>query len=227
VTEALTFRPVGEAAVLVELGDRIDQALNERVVAIDSALGAAPPEWLKETIPAFASLLVIYDPLVTELHAVEAAVREAAARAAATEREIAEHEIAVCYEGSYAPDIEALGETLSLSPDQIAELHLQGHYRVFMYGFAPGYAYLGGVPDRLKVPRKPAAVRGHAVGSVMIAAGQCIVMPLPMPTGWWIIGRTATRILRPELADPFLFKAGDRVRFRRIGLAEMDGLVGR
>jgi inhibitor of KinA len=100
-----------------------------------------------------------------------------------------------------------------------------GDYGVFMYGFAPGYAYLAGVPECIQLPRKPEPVRGVAAGSVVIAGPQCLVTTLTMPTGWWIIGRSPTRILTAQEDRPFLFDVGDRVRFRRIGRGEFDELV--
>src|SRR5690606_14886683 len=105
--------------------------------------------------------------------------------------------------------------------------HLAGQYEVFMYGFAPGYAYLAGVPEAIRMPRKPTALRGVAAGSVLIAGPQCLVSTITMPTGWWNIGRSPTRILTDDPERPFLFDIGDRVRFRRIGRAEYDAEVGK
>jgi inhibitor of KinA len=96
-----------------------------------------------------------------------------------------------------------------------------------MYGFAPGYAYLAGVPEVLRMPRKPAAVRGIPAGSVLIAGQQCLVSTITMPTGWWVIGRSAARILTDDSARPFLFDVGDEVRFRRVTRAEYEREVGR
>jgi inhibitor of KinA len=93
-----------------------------------------------------------------------------------------------------------------------------------MYGFAPGYAYLTGVPDAIRRPRKAAPVRAVPAGSVIIAGGQCLVTTLTMPTGWWVIGRSPTRILTGEVQRPFLFDVGDRVRFRRISAADMAAM---
>ncbi|AOF92366.1 allophanate hydrolase subunit 1 family protein (plasmid) [Sinorhizobium sp. RAC02] len=104
--------------------------------------------------------------------------------------------------------------------------HLAGQYDVFMYGFAPGYAYLAGVPETIRMPRKPAAVRGVPAGSVLIAGPQCLVSTITMPTGWWIIGRSPTRILTGKDERPFLFDVGDRVRLRRISRAEYDAELG-
>ena len=91
-----------------------------------------------------------------------------------------------------------------------------------MYGFAPGYAYLAGVPGAIHMPRKLAALRGVAAGSVLIAGPQCLVSTITMPTGWWVIGRSPTRILTGDPARPFLFDVGDFVRFRRITRAEYE-----
>ena len=91
-----------------------------------------------------------------------------------------------------------------------------------MYGFAPGYAYLGGVPETLHLPRKPAPLRGVPAGSVLIAGAQCIVSTLVMPTGWWIIGRSPTPILTGDPSRPFLFDIGDRVRFQRLSRAAFE-----
>ena len=134
-------------------------------------------------------------------------------------------EVAVCYEDDLAPDLPAVARTAGLTPEAVIAAHLSGDYRVYMYGFAPGYAYLAGVPEAIRMPRKPAAVRGIPAGSVVIAGPQCLVTTLAMPTGWWIIGRSPTRVLTADPARPFLFDVGDRVRFRRIPRAglERDG----
>jgi len=204
------FRPVGEGALLVDFGGGIDEAVFAEVVALDRAIAADPPTGLEEAVPAYTSLLLVFDPCATDHAAMETAARRLIAPAegfpAATV-----HEVPVRYRG--APDLEAAAERLGMTPDALAATHAASDYRVFMYGFAPGYAYLGGVPEALHLPRKPAAVRGHPVGSVMIAGAQCLISTLPMPTGWWVIGHTDFRVLDAEATEPFRFAPGDRVRF--------------
>ena len=109
-----------------------------------------------------------------------------------------------------------------LSEEAVINAHVAGKYRVLMYGFSPGYAYLGGVPASIHVPRKEAAVRGIPAGSVVIAGQQCLVTTLTMPTGWSIIGRSPTQILTGKPEQPFLFDVGDVVRFERIDLATFE-----
>lgn len=213
--QAPAFRPVGAGALLADFGGAIDEAVFARVVALDRALASAAPAGLVETVPSYTSLLMVFDPLATDHAAIEAV---AAALVGPDEgfAGTAVHDVPVSYDG---PDLGAVAERLGMSVEAVIAAHVAGDYRVFMYGFAPGYAYLGGVPEALHLPRKAAAVRGHPVGSVMIAGPQCLISTLPMPTGWWVIGHTPVRVLEADAARPFLFEPGDRVRFSRIAAA--------
>ncbi len=216
------FQPVAEHALLVELGDTIDASINAQVRRLDAALSAAPFPGFTEAVPAYASLLVGFDPLVSDHDLVETAMT-ALLREPATLRPKGEpREVLVCYEGEFAPDLDAVAAATGLTREAVIAAHLAGDYSVFMYGFAPGYAYLAGVPEAIRLPRKPAPVRGIAAGSVLIAGPQCLVTTLIMPTGWHIIGRSPTQILREETGRPFLFEIGDDVRFRRIDRADFD-----
>lgn len=211
---APAVRPIGETAILIDFGGAISNATNERVVALDHALAAQPPAGLIETVPAFVSLMIVFDPLVTDGAAIAAhalALLETASAAPHTPRE---HVIPVRYDPASAPDLAAVAAATGLSPEDVIAQHLAGEYRVFMYGFAPGYAYLGGVPPALQLPRKPRAERGHPPGSIIIAGAQCLITTLPMPTGWWVIGHTDQVVLDPTGARPFLFDPGDVIRFR-------------
>ena len=207
------FRAVAEHGLLVEFGARINDATHAAVLALDRALAANPFAGFAEAVPAYVNLLVRFDPMVTDHRAVEAALR---ALIEATPTEDAQgtlRVVDVVYDG---PDLNEVAQRCGLSPEAVITAHLGGDYQVALYGFAPGYAYLSRVPNAIALPRKEAALRGVAAGSVIIAAGQCIVTTLTMPTGWWIIGHSPTVILDPQGARPFLFDVGDRVAFRRV-----------
>ena len=210
---APAVRPIGESAVLIDFGGEISVATNERVVALDRALAAAPPLGMVETVPAYVALMIVFDPLVTEGDHIAAHALTLLETAATEQRTPREHVIPIRY--TAAPDLEAVATATGLTPEEVIARHLDGEYRVFMYGFGPGYAYLGGVPHALQVPRKPRAERGHPVGSVIIAGPQCLITTLPMPTGWWVIGHTDAVILDSVRAQPFLFDPGDVIRFER------------
>ncbi|MBX9884714.1 MAG: 5-oxoprolinase subunit PxpB [Novosphingobium sp.] len=213
---APAVRPIGEGAILIDFGGEISAETNDRVVALDRALAAQPPAGLIETVPAYVSLMIVFDPLVTDGASVAAHARTLRESAAGEPRTPREHVVPVRYDAASAPDLQAVAKATGLTPDAVIARHLSGEYRVFLYGFAPGYAYLGGVPPALHLPRKPRAERGHPAGSVIIAGAQCLITTLPMPTGWWVIGRTPLVILDPARAQPFLFDPGDVIRFQRV-----------
>ncbi len=207
------FRPVAEHGLLVEFGDRLSEASHAAVLRLDRALAAQPFPGFAEAVPAYVNLLVRFDPLVTDHAHVEAALRALLLAAPTTTQAGTLRSVDVVYDG---PDLAEVAARTGLTPDQVIAAHLAGDYSVALYGFAPGYAYLSGLPDPIRLPRKDAAVRGVAAGSVIIAAGQCIVTTLTMPTGWWIIGHSPTLILDPSGPRPFLFDVGDRVQFRQV-----------
>lgn len=220
------FTPVAEHSLLVEFGDRIDHRIHAQVLRLDTALVAEPFDGFLEAVPAYAGILIRFDPLVSDHAAAERAARQLLGRAGVAAAAAGSREVLVCYDDDLAPDLDLIAQTTGLGRDAVIAAHLAGRYDVFMYGFAPGYAYLAGVPEAIHVPRKPAAVRGVPAGSVLIAGPQCLVSTITMPTGWWIIGRSPTRILTGDDDRPFLFDVGDHVRFRRIGRAEYDAEMG-
>lgn len=216
------FSPVAEHALLVEFGDTVAAAITARVHALDRALAARPFPGLIEAVPAFASLLVRFDPALCDHEGVVRRIRALLAEPQPGGPPPTPREVAVCYDAAFAPDLAAVAAAAGISPEAVIAAHLSGRYAVAMYGFAPGYAYLAGVPPAIRLPRKPAPVRGVAAGSVLVAGAQCLVSTLTMPTGWWVIGRSPDRILTGDREHPFLFDLGDPVRFRRIDRAEHD-----
>ena len=217
------YRPVGETALMVEFGDVIDAAIHARVLALDTALAAVPFPGFCEAVPAYASLMVRFDPIQTDHATAIAALDALLAHPPAAKGQPALREVAVCYDGDLGPDLAAVAEATGMSTEAVIAAHLSGDYSVFLYGFAPGYAYMAGVPEGLRLPRKPAAVRDVPGGSVIIAGPQCLVTTITMPTGWWRIGASPTAILTGDESRPFLFDVGDHVRFRRISLDEYHG----
>ncbi|WP_054006727.1 5-oxoprolinase subunit B family protein [Cypionkella psychrotolerans] len=216
------FRSIAERAVLVEFGTVLEHAAHDAVLRLDQALAAQPFPGFRESIPAFVNLLVEFDALTTD-HSTAIAHLSGLLTAKTTARpQPTQREVLICYDADLAPDLIAVAQQTGLSPEAVIDAHLSGDYAVFMYGFAPGYAYLGGVPEAIRLDRKPAPLRNIPAGSVIIAGAQCLVTTLLMPTGWWIIGRSPTAILTHDPARPFLFDVGDKVRFRRISRAEYE-----
>ncbi|MFK7902696.1 MAG: allophanate hydrolase subunit 1 [Nitratireductor sp.] len=223
--QGVTFYAVADHAILVQLGTDVSEALSERVQKLDRAIAANPPLGLLETVPAFVNLLAKFDPLVTDHGEMESEVRALLSANVQDQKQASTHEVPVCYDRDFAPDLEAVAKATDMSEEAVISMHLSGAYSVGMYGFAPGYAYLSGVPSPMQVPRKATAIRDIPAGRVLIAGPQCLVTTLKMPTGWSIIGSSPTQVLQNDPDNPFLFDVGDRVQFRRVDRASYEELI--
>jgi KipI family sensor histidine kinase inhibitor len=200
--------PLGDAALLAELGTRLDTALNTRAIALAAALKKRRD--VRQAIAGYASVTVHCDPDQTTHEALTQAINRLASKRPPMAEPGRLHRIPVTYDG---PDIEAVAKQLDLTPARIAELHTRPIYRVFLVGFVPGWAYLGPLPEELELPRRHVPRTQVPAGSVAIAARQTGIYPLPSPGGWHLIGRTSVKLFLPDSDPPCLFRAGDRVKF--------------
>lgn len=212
-----TLQPVGDSGVMLRFGEEIDPTTHDKVLAADRAIAAADLPGVREMIPSYTALMVVYDPLETDYQTLTREISGLSADGNAT-GENREWAIPTCYEGEFAPDLADVAKQTGMSAEAVINAHISAAFHLYMYGFAPGYAYLGGLPEVLQLPRKPEPVRDRPIGTVMIAGPQCIVSTLVMPTGWWMIGRSNFRIFRPDEAEPFPLGVGDTLRFERVSL---------
>ena len=220
-----TFVPVADSGLLVEFAASISDETSDAVLALDRVLTSADIHGICEVVPAFVNLLVVFDPLILDHEMAQAEVEKLLALTQ-TEAVVApaKHDVLVCYDATFGQDLAAVAAACEMSVEAVIATHLTGDYRVCMYGFAPGYAYMSGVAPSIQVPRKTAVVRGVAAGSVIIAGPQNLITTLEMPTGWSILGRSPTRILQDDPDLPVLFALGDRVQLKRIDLATFERL---
>jgi KipI family sensor histidine kinase inhibitor len=204
----------GESALIVRLGDRISPAIHQRVLALLAALDAAPLRGQRDLVPAYASLLIHFEPLVTTPEAVDEAVRRALADVAATRppRRRPIH-IPVHYGDEDGPDLLAVATGVGLTPEEVVRRHAAAEYQVYFLGFLAGFPYLGGLPAELAVPRLDSPRARIPAGSVGIAGQQTGIYPVASPGGWRLIGRTPLRLFDPARDPPALLRPGDRVRF--------------
>jgi KipI family sensor histidine kinase inhibitor len=203
-------RPLGEAAVTLELGDTVDPALNARVRGIDISLGQSPFPGFRESVPTLRSLLVVYDPDQTGFDEVRQELERRALEPALSVPAGRAHEIPVLYGG---PECDLID---GLTDDEVAHLHSSHEYTAYMLGFQPGFAYLGSLPERLHTPRRATPRVRVPAGAVGIAGGLTAVYPAASPGGWSLIGRAAARLFDPRRDPPCLIQPGDRVRFARV-----------
>lgn len=222
-----TFLPAGECALVVEFGTTIDPAINAEVLALDRGLQAAAIAGVIETVPTYRSLLVHYDPMLITPRALEGrigAIDRGAFRGTETP---ASWTLPVCYDEPFGEDIPYVASTLGLSPERVIALHAGATYRLYMYGFAPGFAYLGGLPSELSISRRTEPRARIEPNKLIIAGGQAIVTTVAMPAAWHILGETPEELFNPRRAPMFLLSVGDLLRFDAVDAATFAALKAR
>lgn len=217
----------GEAALVVEFGTRVDPALSDRVLALDHALGADPPAGLRERVPTYRSLMLHYDPLVLDRATLAERIRTLLAGATVRAAATVLWTLPCCYDAPHGEDLAEAAARAGLSPAALVAAHAGATYRVYMYGFAPGFAYLGGLPEALAVPRRASPRPPHPANAVMVGGGLAAVATVPMPTGWYVLGATPARLYAPERDPSFFVGAGDLIRFAPIDAAAFADLSAR
>lgn len=221
--------PLGDSALVVRFGDSIAPETHRRVRQLTDYLQLHPFAGMIECVPAFASVTIYYEPLtlLTEYGAEAAAADRdfpygiACALAAGILRRLRDDpvsparvvEIPVCYGGEWGPDLDEVAEHNGLTREEVIRLHASADYLVYMLGFAPGFAYLGGMSERIATPRRQTPRLAIPAGTVAIGGGQTGVYPIETPGGWQCIGRTPVDLFLPRQMPPALLKAGDVVRF--------------
>jgi KipI family sensor histidine kinase inhibitor len=227
-----TLLPAGDRAVLFELGSTIDADTNARIIALAARLEAVQWAGVTEIVPTYRSLLVCYDPMAlrgaeleTRLLALWQGLTATAAPAGRLWR------VPCLYGGEVGQDLETLASLKGLTPDEVIALHSGAEYRVYMIGFAPGFAYLGGLPERLHTPRLPVPRQSIPAGAIGIGGQQGSISSVAGPSGWRFVGWTPWNIFDAAAANPVLLRAGDRVRFEAVtptqAQAIAEGLANR
>ncbi len=217
----------GEAALVVEFGSAVDPAISDRVLALDDALAADRPAGIAETVPTYRSLMIHYDPLTLDRDTLAKHVRALASGTAARATSPARWILPCCYEAPHGEDLAAVADLIGQTADEVAALHAGGTYRVYMYGFAPGFAYLGGLPAPLAVKRRASPRPPHPTNAVMVGGGLAAVATVPMPTGWYVLGATPSKLYAPERQEGFFVSPGDEIRFEAIDAATFASLAAR
>jgi KipI family sensor histidine kinase inhibitor len=207
----MRIKPSSDRSVLVTFGEEISLEAHRAVVRVTEALRGAPA--VVNVHPAYASVLIDFDPLTATHQEIERAVRDAFERAAGPITDARTVEIPVRYGGEDGPDLEEVARLTRRSCEEVIAIHSGADYLVYFLGFSPGFPYLGGMPEAIAVPRLDTPRRSVPAGSVAIGGRQTGVYPMASPGGWRIIGRTDLRLFDAEAEAPVLLRMGDHVRF--------------
>ncbi|MBT2571347.1 5-oxoprolinase subunit PxpB [Planococcus sp. ISL-110] len=212
-----SFSPLGDQAIVIELGNEINEQTEQLVKKVSALLESRKPAWMVEFIPAFTTVTVFYDPCIATYDNVRTELTELLTHLgedrAVESRTV---EIPVCYGGEFGPDLELVAQHNGLTPREVIDIHTSGDYSVNMIGFAPGFPFLRGMSERIAAPRRDSPRLRIPERTVGIAGMQTGVYPIETPGGWQLIGRTPLRLFLPENSIPSLLRAGDKVIFKEI-----------
>ncbi|MGV7216754.1 5-oxoprolinase subunit PxpB [Bradyrhizobium sp. UFLA05-112] len=217
--------PSGDSAVTVEFSRTIDDAANQRVLALDRALTEAGIDGVTEAVPTYRSLLVHYDPGRIAFDALSEKLLALASQPRPRSAKARRWRIPVAYGGEHGIDLEDVAKTLNTTPDDIVARHIAGDYRVAMIGFTPGWSYLSGLEKSLHMSRRQNPRLLTPAGTIAIGGVQTGVQCLAGPSGWHLLGRTPVRTYQLHRNPTFLTEPGDRVTFFAIDpktFAEQD-----
>jgi 5-oxoprolinase (ATP-hydrolysing) subunit B len=208
--------PSGDAAITVEFSRNIDDAANQRVLALDRALSEAPVSGVTETVPTYRSLLVHYDPTEIGFDALGEKLISLAQHPLPPTKKSRRWRIPVAYGGEHGIDLEDFAKRLNTTPDEVVARHVAGDYRVAMIGFTPGWSYLSGLEKFLHMPRRQNPRLSTPAGTISIGGVQTGVQCLAGPSGWHLLGRTPVRTYQLHRDPIFLLEPGDRVTFAAV-----------
>jgi KipI family sensor histidine kinase inhibitor len=217
--------PSGDAAITVEFSRNIDDAANQRVLALDRALVQAPVSGVTETVPTYRSLLVHYDPSQIGFDALGEKLVSLAQHPLSPTTKSRRWKIPVAYGGENGVDLEHVAKALNTTTEEVVARHVAGDYRVAMIGFSPGWSYLSGLEKFLHMPRRQNPRLLTPAGTISIGGVQTGVQCLAGPSGWHLLGRTAVRTYQLHRDPMFLLEPGDRVTFSPVDaktFAEQD-----
>lgn len=240
-----SIEPLSEDALLLRFGAGIDVGINARVQAAARALRERRLQGVTEIAPAYASLLIRFDPFTCNsdtfreaiAKTLELGLRRGDAEKGSTSPHSARQrsnptgeitrtvEIPVCYGGEYGADLAAVAAHAHLDPVAVVARHTTTQYAVATLGFAPGFPYLLGLDPALQVPRRASPRTQVPAGSVAIGGAQTGIYPRELPGGWHLIGRTPLALFDCVRNPPCLLAPGDRVRFRAIDADEFTRLA--
>jgi len=225
---------LGEQAITLEFGNEISEETAEQINSFKELLSENLFPGFKTTVSAYTTLTVFYhlmEVLTSDLVGTTCfekvsnylhQLKKSEYQIQHTSKAVVT--IPVCYDEKFGIDLREVAQINKLTVNEVIEIHAAARYRVFMIGFTPGFAYLGGMDRRIASPRKSTPRLSLPAGAVGIAGNQTGIYPLKTPGGWQIIGQTPLKMFDIHRDQPSFLNAGDEVMFKPISMAEFNEL---
>lgn len=205
---------LGDMAVVLSFGNEIDERTNRQIQLFVSKLEKEKISGIIEWVPAYTSLTIYYQPEIISYESLKAELEKVRLSPGnfKSDRKFV-YEIPVCYGGEWGQDLAYVADYHDLEKQEVINIHANREYLIYMMGFMPGFPYLGGLPEKLAVPRLEKPRQSVMPGAVGIGGNQTGIYPADVPSGWRIIGTTPVTLFSPEKEEPFLFSSGHYIKF--------------
>lgn len=224
---------LNEQSVTIVFGSVISNSLANSVNDFNQMISNHPFSGFLTSVPAYTTVTIFYDPII--LHKSNLIGNSNYDKVAnylktldtiKTKKAIDKKRISipVYYGNEFGPDLDFVCQHSNLTTEEVITIHSSAIYMVYMIGFVPGFAYMGGMDKRLSTARKSIPSRSVPAGSVGIAGEQTGIYSLDTPGGWQIIGRTPLSLFNPNSEQATLLKAGDEVIFEPISIKKFNSL---
>ena len=224
--DKVKFIYAGDLSLVMEFGNSISSEINSKIRNMAKAIEENPIGGVKEIIPTYRSIQIMYDPLeikvddlIQELTSLESSLQSS------KEESFKVVQIPTLYGGEYGPDIGFVAKHNNISEEEVIKIHTGTDYLVYMLGFTPGFAFLGGMKEEIHTPRLQTPRTKIPAGSVGIAGAQTGMYPSETPGGWQLIGRTPIKLYDSTKEPPVLLNAGDYVRYVSVSKEEYDEIL--
>ena len=220
--ESADIRFISENTLLVEFGELLDDAMHQNVLKLDTALRRAKINGLIETLPTFRSLSIEFDPFTLSHDALVDSLMNLDFEKLALKNK--SWRVPVCFQEPYSEDLQVVAEQLQMSQQTLIEILLTSKFKVYMYGFVPGFTYLGGLDPGLDIPRRQTPRLPVPPGAMIIAGGLAGLMPISMPTGWYVVGQTPITLFSDKRSPMVPFAVGDQLKLTAVDKPEYQRL---
>ena len=220
------FLLTGDTSLTAEFGNEVSPSINARIRAFHIALEHSSIPGIVETVPTYRSLMIHYDPGIIQFAPLVQRLQSLLDGLDLVEIPPSQVlEIPVLYGGEMGPDLDFVAQHAQKTPQEVISIHTSTEYLIYMLGFTPGFAYLGGMDERIATPRLETPRVKIPAGSVGIAGSQTGIYPIDSPGGWQLIGRTPVRMYDPDRETPILPQAGQYIQFYPITQAEYNEIA--